>query len=51
MQIDDVTQNFLYGSFQVEHSSAFVAPGDFKRSLVKYFELGHEPCVRAGRVE
>jgi hypothetical protein len=51
MQIDDVTQNFLYGSFQVEHSGGFVTPGDFKRSLVKYFELGHESCVWAGRVE
>jgi hypothetical protein len=49
MRIDDVTQNFLYGSFQVEHSSGFVTPGDFKRSLVKYFELGHESDVRAGR--
>jgi len=46
MQIDDVTQNFLYGSFQVEHSSGFVTSGDFIRSLVKYFELGHESCVR-----
>ena len=51
MQIDGVTQNFLYGSFQVEHPSGFVTPGDFIRSLVEYFELGHESCVRAGRVE
>jgi hypothetical protein len=48
MQIDGVTQNFLHGSFQVEHPSRFVTPGDFERRLVKYFELGHEPCVRAG---
>lgn len=46
MQIDGVTQNFLYGSFQVEHSSGFVTPGDFIRGFVKDFELGHEPCVR-----
>ena len=51
MQIDDVTQNFLYGSFQVEHPSGFVTPGDFERSLMKYLELGHKSCVRAGRVE
>ncbi len=48
---DDVTQNFLYGSFQVEHSNGFIMPGHFKRSLVKYFELGHESYVRAGRDE
>ena len=51
MQVDGVTQNFLYGSFQVEHPSGLVTPGNFKRSLVKDFELGHESCVRAGRVE
>ena len=51
VQMNDVTQNFLYCPFQVEHSSGLVAPGDFKRSLVKYFELNDESRIRAGRVE
>jgi hypothetical protein len=46
-----VTQNFLYGPFQIEHSCGFVTPRDSKRGMMKYLELSHESCIRARRVE